>query len=53
MPSSANLNLLSGRNSREGHSDDQPLFGERGETKLIVSVSFGQRRSSNERASPF
>ena len=25
------------------HSDDEPLFGECGEAKLIVSVSFGTR----------
>ena len=24
------------------HSDDEPLFGESGEAKLIVSVSFGR-----------
>ena len=32
------------RSSHVGwHSDDEPLFGERGEAKLIVSVSFGTR----------
>ena len=42
MPSAANLNLCRGRSSHVGwHSDDEPLFGERGEAKLIVSVSFG------------
>ena len=42
MPSAANLNLYRGRSSYVGwHSDDEPLFGERGEAKLIVSVSFG------------
>ena len=42
MPSAANLNLYRGRSSHVGwHSDDEPLFGERGEAKLIVSVSFG------------
>ena len=42
MPTAANLNLYRGRSSHVGwHSDDEPLFGERGESKLIVSVSFG------------
>ena len=42
VPSAANLNLYRGRSPRVGwHSDDEPLFGERGEAKLIVSVSFG------------
>ena len=42
MPTAANLNLYRGRSSHAGwHSDDEPLFGERGEPKLIVSVSFG------------
>ena len=42
VPSAANLNLYRGRSSYVGwHSDDEPLFGERGEAKLIVSVSFG------------
>ena len=42
VPSAANLNLYRGRSSHVGwHSDDEPLFGERGEAKLIVSVSFG------------
>ena len=42
VPSAANLNLYQGRSSHVGwHSDDEPLFGERGEAKLIVSVSFG------------
>ena len=41
VPSAANLNLYRGRSSYVGwHSDDEPLFGERGEAKLIVSVSF-------------
>ena len=42
MPTAANLNFCRGRSSHVGwHSDDEPLFGERRETKLIVSVSFG------------
>ena len=42
MPTAANLNFYRGRSSHVGwHSDDEPLFGERGEAKLIVSVSFG------------
>ena len=42
VPTAANLNLCLGRKLRvEWHSDNEPLFGERGETKLIVSVSFG------------
>ena len=42
VPSAANLNLYRGGSSHVGwHSDDEPLFGERGEAKLIVSVSFG------------
>ena len=53
VPSAANLNLYRGRSSYVGwHSDDEPLFGERGEAKPIVSVSFGPRRSSNGRVSP-
>ena len=42
VPTASNLNLCRGRSSHVGwHSDDEPLFGERGEAKLIVSVSFG------------
>ena len=42
MPTAANLNLYRGWNSRVGwHCDDEPLFGECGEAKLIVSVSLG------------
>ena len=42
VPTAANLTLHRGRSSHVGwHSDDEPLFGERGEAKLIVSVSFG------------
>ena len=38
------LNLFRGWKSRVGwHSDDDPLFGERGDAKLTVSVSFGAR----------
>ena len=37
VPTAANLNLYRGRSSHVGwHSDDEPLFGERGESKLIV-----------------
>ena len=44
MPTAANLNLCRRRKSHVGwHSENDPLFGERGETKLIVSVSFGTR----------
>ena len=44
MPTAANLILYRGRRSHVGwHSDDEPLFGECGEAKLIVSVSFGTR----------
>ena len=44
MPTAANLNLYRGWKSRVGwHSDSEPLFGERGNSKLIVSVSFGAR----------
>ena len=44
VPTAANLNLHRGRHSRVGwHRDDEPLFGECGEAKLIVSVSFGTR----------
>ena len=53
MPTAANLNLYWGRKSCVGwHSDDEPLFGERGEAKPIVTVSFGTQHSSNGRASP-
>ena len=42
VPAAANLTLYRGWNSRVGwHCDDAPLFGECGEAKLIVSVSFG------------
>ena len=42
VPTAANLNLYRCWKSRVGwHSDNEPLFGERGETKFIVSVSFG------------
>ena len=41
VPTAANLNLYRGWRSCVGwHSDDEPLFGERGEAKLIVPVSF-------------
>ena len=42
VPTAANLNLYRGWNSCVGwHCDDEPLFGECGEAKLIVSVSLG------------
>ena len=44
LPTAANLNLYRRRFSRVAwHSDNEPLFGERGESKLIVSMSFGTR----------
>ena len=44
VPTAPNVNLYRGRNSRVGwHCDDEPLFGECGEAKLIVSASFGTR----------
>ena len=44
MPTVANLNLYRGRFSRVAwHGDNEPLFGVRGESKLIVSLSFGTR----------
>ena len=61
VPSAANLNLYRGWNSCVGwHRDDEPLFGECGDAKLIVSVSLGssalfrwrrQSCSSNEDSS--
>ena len=42
LPTAANLNLYRGWNSCVGwHCDDEPLFGECGDAKLIVSVSLG------------
>ena len=42
VPTAANLNLDRGRFSRVAwHSDNEPLFGVRGDPKLIVSTSFG------------
>ena len=42
VPTAANLNLYRGRSSHVGwHSDNEPLFGEYGDAKLIVSVSLG------------
>ena len=42
VPTAANLDLYRGGKSHVGwHSDDEPLFGERRDAKLIVSVSFG------------
>ena len=44
LPTAANLNLYRGRFSRVAwHSDNEPLFGERGEPKLSVSMKFGTR----------
>ena len=42
MPTCANLNLYGGSGSRvRWHSDNEGLFGRQGESKLIVSMSFG------------
>ena len=42
LPTAANLNLHRGWKSCVGwHCDDEPLFGECGDAKLIVSVSLG------------
>ena len=42
MPTCANLNLCGRSGSRvRWHSDNEGLFGRRGESKLIVSMSFG------------
>ena len=42
VPNAVNLNLYRGWRSCVGwHSDDEPLFGECGDAKLIVSVSLG------------
>ena len=42
VPTAANLNLYRGGNSCVGwHRDDESLFGESGDAKLIVSVSLG------------
>ena len=42
VPTAVNLNLYRGWRSCVGwHSDDEPLFGECGDAKLIVSVSLG------------
>ena len=44
LPTAANLNLYRGRDSCvRWHCDDEPLFGEVGTSKLIVSVSFGSQ----------
>ena len=43
VPTAANLNHYPGWNSCVGwHRDDEPLFGEFGEAKLVVSVSYGR-----------
>ena len=42
VPTAANLNLYRGWISCDGwHCDDEPLFGEFGNAKLIVSLSLG------------
>ena len=42
VPTAANLNLYGGSKSYVNwHCDDEPLFGGRGEPKLIVSLSLG------------
>ena len=42
VPTAANLNFYRGWNSCVGwHRDDEPLFGDCGDTKLVVSVSLG------------
>ena len=42
VPTAANLNLYQGwRSCVRWHCDDEPLFGECGDAKLIVSVSLG------------
>ena len=44
VPTAANLNFYRGGSSHVGwHSEDEPLFGERGEARLNVSVSYGTR----------
>ena len=44
VPTAANLSLCRGLHSRVGwHCDDEPLFGEAGCSKLIVSVHFGSQ----------
>ena len=53
VPTAANLNLHRGWNSCVGwHRDDEPLFGECGEAKLVVSVSFGSSAVPNGSVSP-
>ena len=42
VPTCANLNFYGGAGSRvRWHSDNEGLFGKQGESKLIVSMSFG------------
>ena len=42
VPTASNLNLYRGGSSHVGwHCDNEPLLGERGEPKLILSVSYG------------
>ena len=45
VPTAANLNLHRGGISCVGcwHSDNEPLFGKRGDPKLVVSMRFGTR----------
>ena len=50
VPTAAKLNLHLGWQLRMGwHSDDEPLFGEIGMEKLIVSVSFGTQAVSKRK----
>ena len=53
VPTAASLNLFRGWRSCVGwHRDDEPLFGECGEAKLIVSVSFGSTAVFRWRCQP-
>ena len=53
LPTAANLNLYRGWKSCVGwHCDDEPLFGEYGDAKLIVSVSSAAPQSSDGGVSP-
>ena len=43
-PSAVSVNLYGDSQSQaRWHSDDEPLFGVSGETKLIISLSLGAR----------
>ena len=53
VPTAANLHLYRGWNSCVGwHCDDEPLFGEYGDAKLIVSVVLAAPQSSDGGVSP-